>query len=137
MSERTFRLEDLRAARSQWDAGEFSDEWRPWRKLAEEGGVIFPPEGTRWDSWDDDSPSQRAILIRAIRETPDLLRKSIVGARSWGEVVKRLTNGRDDMREDADLRDRDDRWERSDEITPREAVTTLGGIVNRIRESLP
>jgi hypothetical protein len=134
---RTYLRSEIEAARKAWDLGEFADEWKPWRRLASEGGLIYPPDGTRYDSWEDDSPSQRAILIRAIRETPALLRRSIVGARSWGDVVARLVRGRDEIREDAALRDRDTEWRRRDELGPHEAILSLGAILGRIRDSLP
>lgn len=137
MTTRTYRYEDIEAARHQWDAGKFSPEWDAYRRLAANSGIIYPPDGSRWDNWEDDNPSQRAILIRAIRETPELLRSSIVGARSWGEVIKRLLRGRDEIREDATLRERDDEWRRQDEIKPREALQSVHAILARISDSDP
>lgn len=91
MAQRTYSMEDYRKSVAAWDAGAFSAEWKDWRHwAATEGTIAFPPEGTAFDSWDDDHPSQRAILIRAIRETPERLRRSIRGARSWSEVIARL-----------------------------------------------
>lgn len=136
MTNRTYTLEDVQRARREWKQGRFSDEWRPYAKLAQLGGIIYPPEGTRWDTWEDDEPSQRALLVRAIRETPDLLRASIIGARSWGEVIGRLLKGRDTMREDATLRDRDDAWRRRDEPSAPQALQSIAAIVGRIRESV-
>lgn len=133
MNTRTYRREDLERARAEW--ADFSDEWATYRTLAAHSGILFPPDGTRWDSWEVDDPSQRAILVRAIRETPDLLRRSIIGAASWGVVVRRLLAGRDDMREDADLRDRDDAWSRRDEPTAPQAVQSLAAILGRITDS--
>ena len=135
MNERTYRLEDIQRARRDWALGEFSDEWDEWRQLAERGGIIFPPEGSKWDSWDDDDPSQRAVLIRAIRETPQLLEDSMIGARSWGEVVKRLLKGRDDMREDVNLRERDEDWQRQDEPNRRQALESIHNLLSKIRDS--
>jgi hypothetical protein len=136
MSERTFKREDLDRARAEWEAGKFSDEWDSFRALAWRGGLIFPPDGTRWDSWEDDEPSQRAMLIRAIRETPELLEKSIIGAGSWGIVIGRLLKGRDDMREEVLLAEKDDTWRRQDEPTGPQALRRLGEIVGRIQESV-
>src|SRR3990172_3640659 len=93
----TFRREDLQRARQAWADGEFSDEWRDVRHQAAMRGMIYPPAGSQWDSWEDDSPSQRAILIRAIRETPELLRRCIARASSWDGVIALLIAGRDDM----------------------------------------
>lgn len=136
MTTRTFSREAWFAAADAWAKGEFSAEWTPFRALARGRGLIYPPEGSRWDSWDADEPSQRAILVRAIRETPGLLEMCIRRSRSWGEVIRHLLAGRDDIREDADLRARDDAWYRRDEPTERQALETVGAIVERIRDSV-
>ena len=99
------------------------------------GGLIWPPDGTKWDSWEDDNPSQRAILIRAIRETPRLLDKCVVGARSWSDVIANLLKERDDWRVRNNFAARDQEWDRRDDITHREAVTALGSILQRIDDS--
>lgn len=107
---RTFTRERLDASRRAWDAGGFSDEWREWRHLAAmRSGIIDPPAGTRWDSWADDHPSERAILVRAIRETPRALRDALASGRchTWAQVVRELVIGRDAMGEDADRRERE------------------------------
>jgi hypothetical protein len=135
MNERTFSRQAFVESQAQWEAGEFSWEWHLVRRRAAERGFIYPPEGSRWDSWEDDNPSQRAILIRAIRETPELLEECIDRSRSWFEVIAKLTQGRDGRREDAELRDRQDAWDRQDEPTPREALVTLKQIVTRIGDS--
>jgi hypothetical protein len=74
---------------------DFSDEWDPWRLLAAERGMLYPPSGTALDQWDDDEPSQRAMLIRAIRESPTLLGMAIGSSSSWGEVVAYVNGWRD------------------------------------------
>ena len=96
---RTFTRSQIDAARRAWDEGEFSSEWRDIRHKAAMGGLIYPPSGSKWDSWEDDHPSQRAILIRAVRETPKLLERCVIGAPSWSVVIERLTRARDDWRE--------------------------------------
>ncbi|CAN5769127.1 hypothetical protein BH23CHL8_BH23CHL8_26280 [soil metagenome] len=104
---RAFRRADLEAAEAAWRAGRFSPEWVPWRRVAAElAGIIYPPEGTEWDQWDEPAPSQRAILIRAIRETPGALRAAIAasGVRSWGDVIERLLSQRDTMRDETSER---------------------------------
>ena len=125
---RTFTRSELDRARAAWDEGEFSSEWRDVRHRAAMGGLIYPPSGSKWDSWDDDEPSQRAVLIRAIRETPRLLDKCLVGARSWSEVVERLFRARDDWR--ARMREEDEPT--SDKPTHGEATRTIAGILDRI-----
>jgi hypothetical protein len=101
MTRRTYSREAWLEAQDAWKAGDFSAEWRDWRHwAATEGTIIFPPDGTKWDQWDEDSPSQRAMVIRAIRETPDMLRHALRGARSWSEVIARLLPDRDILRAD-------------------------------------
>jgi hypothetical protein len=130
---RTFTRSALDEARAAWDAGDFSDEWKPFRHKAVMGGLIYPPSGTKWDSWDDDAPSQRAMLIRAIRETPRLLERCVIGAPSWSVVIDRLTHARDDWRAELDAKARDeDRRMAEDAVPHREAVTSLAAILTRI-----
>ena len=130
---RTYTAAQLAESRVPWAAGHFSDEWRDWRHMAAmQAGIIAPTDGTEWDSWSDDEPSQRAMLIRAIRETPDLLRSAIraPSVHSWAAVIAVLVRGRDEIR---DQRDREAAWRqrgRTSEPTPQEAAMAL----TRIRE---
>lgn len=105
---RTFTREQLEASRAAWDAGEFSAEWRDWRHLAAmQAGIIDPPTGTRWDSWADDEPSERAILVRAIREQPRALRAALTSGRchTWAQVVRAIVIERDRLADAADQRE--------------------------------
>lgn len=125
-------------AQNSWVSGGFSDEWNEWRSLAASGpGIIYPPDGSALDSWDDDSPSQRAILIRAIRETPELLRWAIKGTKrpSWSLVIGRLLEGRDELREDRNIDMA--RVEREQEALPsaREAMYSLKNIIDILGDS--
>lgn len=129
---RTYRREDLVEARRRWAEGEFGEEWAPYRKLAAERGFIFPPDGSRWDSTEDDEPSQRAIVYRALEDTPALLRASIAASRSWGQVVGALMPAIRAMREDADLAERDAGWDREQRPSRREALETYGEISRRM-----
>lgn len=131
---RTFSKGDWDAAQEAWASGEFSDEWREVRHQAAMRGILYPPTGSRWDSWDVDEPSQRAILIRAIRETPELLERCLFRARSWSDVIAKLLVERDELREDGwrrTHRDEDDR----DEPDPREATVAIKRILERIGNS--
>ena len=134
---RTFTRADLDAANAAWTEGQFSPEWRTIRHKAAMGGLIYPPSGDRHDSWEDDSPSQRAILIRAIRETPKLLDKCVTGAKTWHQVIDRLTSARDEWREELDAKARHaERMRRQDQPTHREAMQSIGAVLRVWRDSV-
>ena len=128
---RTFSSTHWDAALDAWKEGAFSDEWKKYRHEAAMNGVIYPPTGSALDSWDDDNPSERAMLIRAIRETPTLLHRAIAARKSWAGIVAYIIRERDDWRAEQA------RSERivSDEPDPREATVALRRIIERIRES--
>lgn len=130
---RTYSREDFFAAKAEW--ADFDEVWRPYRQLAAERGMLYPPSGTRWDSWEDEEPSQRAILYRAICDTPKALTRIIGASRSWSEVVRKVIADVDRRREDADFAERQDDWDRQDQLTPPEALHLLAGILDRIRDS--
>jgi hypothetical protein len=132
---RTFSRADWDASQAEWTAGQFSDEWRDYRHEAAMKGMIYPPTGSRHDSWDDDSPSQRAILIRAIRETPDLTHSAIERSSSWSAVIAYILARRDEWSADLDAKDREIARQRDREANPREAVLSLRAIIDRIAES--
>lgn len=131
---RTFARDDWLRSQEEWTAGEFSDEWKPFRHRAAMRGMIFPPDGSRWDGWEDEHPSQRAMLIRAIRETPKLLGECIDRSRSWWEVIDKLTRARDDWRAE---QDREERYQNGlrDDIDEREATVALKRILDRLADS--
>jgi hypothetical protein len=127
---KTYSRSDWHAAQEAW--ADFSSEWREVRHQAAMRGILYPPSGTRWDSWEDDEPSQRAILIRAIRETPRLLSVCLSRSRSWSDVIAKLTAARDDWR--AELRLAETRNVR-DEVDHRQSVMALASILERIEAS--
>ena len=126
----TYTAAQMAEARDGWIG--FAPEWAPFRHLAMSGpGIIHPPAGSKWDSWADAHPSQRAILVRAIRETPDLLGWAIRGAKapSWSKVIERLLAGRDEMREQLEPEPE------SYDLEPRQATYRLGEILSILRDS--
>jgi hypothetical protein len=135
MTGRTYSREVWLDARDQWAEGGFGSEWRPWRELAAASGIIFPPTGTAADTIDAPEPSQRAIVYRAMTDTPALLRRSIAGAGSWSAVVGRVLRGLAAMRDTADLAERDNIWVRGDEPSPTDATLALRAIIQRIADS--
>jgi hypothetical protein len=131
---KTYSRVDWEAALAEWELGKFSDEWKPFRHQAAMRGMIYPPIGTRWDSWEDEEPSQRAILVRAIRETPNLLSRCIAQSRSWSEVVGKLIAEIEELRDGAWRQTRQTERDR-DEPDPREATVSLKHILERIAAS--
>lgn len=136
---RRLTREQYDASRQAWDAGHFRvDVWREWRHLAAmQAGIVMPPEGTEWDSWADENPSERAIVVRAIRETPDALRKAICtpGVHSWAAVIAVLLRGRDRSAADLDERQREVALARRYEATPVQATVVLREILDVIGQS--
>lgn len=131
---RTFSRSDWDEAQTLWL--DFSDEWKSVRHQAAMRGILFPPSGTCWDSWEDDSPSQRAILIRAIREQSRLLAECVAHARSWSEVISRLVRKRDDWREEMAHREAEAARVRREEQPPRrEALMSIAQIMARVADS--
>lgn len=131
MSRRTYSRDQWNEAQGLWL--DFSDDWRPYRHQAAMRGMLYPPEGTRWDSWEDDEPSQRAMLYRAIRDTPKLLSEAIARAHSWGDVIAYILRRRDEWRDELDAKDRE--MARQLAPTRRSEVMSLKAIIQRIGDS--
>ena len=129
---RTYSHAEWQASLDAWEGGEFSSEWRALRHTMAMQGCIYPPAGTQFDSWEDAQPSQRAVLIRAIRETPELLRRCAKGARSWSQVIERLFMARDEWR--TEMRPV---WEREEaEERPHRRWYRVGDVLAPINDSL-
>ncbi len=132
----TYTRQQTLEAREAW--GSFSAEWDAWTLMASRGpGIIFPPSGSVHDSSEDGHPSQRAIIVRAIRDTPDLLRWAIRGCKepSWSKVIERLLSGISEMREQVGLEVERDEQRPSLDPTPREAMQRLGDYLNIVKDS--
>ena len=126
---KTFSREHFEAAKRAWSDGDFSDEWKPYRHAAAMAGFIYPPEGTKWDSWDEDEPSQRAILIRVIRERPEWLMSFIPQCKNWGEVIAGYLREYEWLARGVAEEDRYDRRQRTlGEPTQAEAAQSLRAI---------
>lgn len=130
---RTYRREDLVDANRRWSEGEFGVEWQPYQQAAARRGFIFPPDGDRHDSVEDATPSQRAILYRAIEDTPALLRQAIATSRSWHEVVRFLIAQLERMREEAGLDEQAMAVARASNPTRRQAPELIASILGRQR----
>lgn len=133
---RTFSRDDWNAAQDAWKAGEFSDEWKAVRHQAALRGMIYPPEGTRFDSWGDDQPSQRAMLVRAIRESPTLLAAGVARSGTWGEVIRYVIARRDDWKEESEEKDRRAaRHHLEERARSREGLMAVRDILQRVVDS--
>jgi hypothetical protein len=123
---RRLTREQYEASVASWTAGSpWSGEWKKWRHMAAmEAGIVMAPTGDPYDSWADEQPSERAMLIRAIRETPDALAAAIRSPRvhSWAAVVAVLTRGRDELYAEVDM---GVRHRPVDEANPAQARRTL------------
>lgn len=131
---RTVTRDRWDAAQVAWAAGDFSAEWKPWRHLAAmKAGIVDPPTGSKWDDWTDAEPSQRAMLIRAIRETPGALRRAIETAPrpTWEAVLEGVLRHRDRMGEDADRREHE--WDATRRAPMVPLADTLGVVANSLR----
>ena len=123
--------EQFEDAERSWTG--FSDEWTPWRRMAQEQGIAYAPNGTEHDDIDVPRPSQRAILYRAIDETPDLLAWAIrtVDKPSWASVVGRVLAGLDEMREQLDMEPEPAR----EDLAPSQSTYRLKEILDIIKDS--
>jgi hypothetical protein len=130
---RTFSQADWNAAQEAWT--DFSPEWKAVRHQAAMRGILFPPSGSKWDSWEDDSPSQRAILIRAIREHPTLLRECVARSSSWSQVIDRLITRIAAWREDVAEREVEAARRHADEMPRRSEPQSIASILDRIADS--
>ncbi len=136
MNGRTFSRESFLEAKALWESGDFDGRWDRYRRLAAERGFIYPPNGSRFDSWEDEEPSQRAVVWQAIVDTPLLLDQAIGQARSWSDVVRKLIYERQVMRDELVLRERDEAWNR--ETAPRrEMPSHIAEVLRRMSDSLP
>lgn len=130
---RRLTREQFDAAQAAWKAGHFGDVWRPWRHLAAmEAGIVMPPDGDQWDTFEDDS--ERAIIGRAIHDTPDVLRDAICSpnVRSWAAVVAIVLRWRDRRMGEIERDERDYEARKHRENAPRQATYRLREILDQI-----
>jgi hypothetical protein len=132
---RTYSRSDWQAANLEWDEGDFSHRWQGIRRIAAERGFIYPPAGSAHDDRDAESPSQRAIVWRALEDNPAELERIVRRSRSWSQVVDGIIGMETRKRLDADDADALRRWEDGEEPDHREAVQTIAAILDRIDQS--
>jgi hypothetical protein len=132
---RTYRREDWVASQQAWDDGEFGYRWQAIRRLAADRGFIYPPSGTIHDDREVESPSQRAIVWRALEDNPGEVERIVRRSRSWHDVVDGIIGLEARLRVDADDETQVDDWEREQLPDHRESVMALSSILKRIGDS--
>jgi hypothetical protein len=130
---RTYDRDTFLGAREAW--ADFGPEWAEVRRLSWDRGYPYPPAGTKHDDRDDENPSQRAIVYRALEDNPTELRRIVGRCRSWSAVVDQVIGLESRLREDADYADRESDAEREDRPTYGEAVTSLKAVLDRMASS--
>lgn len=134
---RTYSRADWLAARDAWDNADFGPRWDTIRSIARHAGFIYPPSGSVHDDREAQSPSQRAVVWRALEDNPTRLEAIVRRSRSWSEVVDGIIGLETRLRLDADDEQRVIDWQNGEQPDHREAITSLGSIIGRIRDSVP
>ena len=132
---RTYSRADWEASRAAWDDGEYGYRWQAIRRIAADRGFIYPPSGTKDDDREVESPSQRAIVWRALEDNPTELERIVRRSRSWHDVVDGIIGLEARLRVDADEETQVDDWEREQLPDHRESVMALSSIMKRIGDS--
>ena len=132
---RTYSRADWLGSQQAWDDGDFGYRWKTIRDIAAERGFIYPPSGSKHDDREVESPSQRAIVWRALEDNPRELERIVRRSRSWSQVVDLIIGLEERLRLDLTEREQVREWEESGEPTHRDAVMTLSQILGRIGDS--
>jgi hypothetical protein len=132
---RTYDRATFLAAREAWDTGDFGWQWQAIRRIAAERGFLYPPSGSVHDDREVESPSQRAIIWRALIDNPTRTEAIVRRSYSWSQVVDGIIGLEDRLRRELVEVERDEAWERKDEPTHKEAAMRLGAIIRRIGDS--
>lgn len=135
MNGRTYSRADWEAAERAWADGEYGWQWAHIRRIARAQGMLFPPSGTRHDDRDAESPSQRAIVWRALEDNPAELERIVRRSRTWSQVVDYVMGMDERLRREAGEADQDDAWHRANDPTHGEATTSIGAILARLEAS--
>lgn len=117
------------AVNQAWATGGYGSRWDRIRMAAAERGFAYPPKGTADDDRDDESPSPRAIIWRALTDNPKQLEAIVWRSTSWYDVVHRIVGLEERLRMEAE------HGAAVDETpTRREAMSSLAAILRRIEE---
>ena len=132
---RTFSRADWEAAERAWSEGDYGWRWAHIRRIARGQGILFPPNGTILDDRDAESPSQRAIVWRALEDNPAELERIVRRSRSWSQVVDYIVGMEERLRREVGETEQDEAWHRADDPDHRQSVQALGAILERIESS--
>lgn len=131
--QRTYSAADYHEAQRQWNTGSYGPEWEPWRRLAQRAGLLYPPKGSVHDTWDTPSPSQRALVVRAMREMPQTLRWALGrSVQSWSDVLTAVHAERDTLRQSIEA----DEAPATPAPGHREAAMSLAAVFERVATSI-
>lgn len=133
---RTYTPLVFQEARRQWEAGSFGWRWNRIRAIAAQKGYLYPPSGSVHDDRESGEPSQRAIIWRALEDNPKELERIVGRSMSWSQVVDGIIGLEARLAAGVTERDRDDDWERKNLATPRESLSAIGGVFERVAASL-
>lgn len=133
---KTYDRDTYVRACAAWEDGEFGSEWAEVRRISWEHGFPFPPVGTSFDQFDDDQPSQRAIVYQWLDWRPSDTTRIVAQSTSWFEVVRKLAALGERVRDDANLADKDAAWAKAQLPTAREASAAIASTFERVASSL-
>lgn len=129
-NDRTFSRDDWVAAKETWHG--FGPAWNGLRQRAALVGMIFAPSGTEYDDREAESPSQRAIVWRALNDNPAALYAIVGRSRSWSDVVDRIFGLEARLREDAGLSEKDAAFDKDREPGRHDGPSTFAALVERV-----
>ena len=104
---RTYKADTFLKAKEEWRS--FGPEWDRIRAAAAQSFSVFPPAGTELDDRDAESPSQRAIVYRALMDRPRETEAIVRRSSSWSEVVTRIFAAESRLREELGIADAEHR----------------------------
>lgn len=134
---KTYDRDTFVRARAAWDEGAFGPAWSELRRISWERGFPFPPAGTEWDSVEDAEPSQRAIVWHWLEDRPVETTATVARSWSWSQVVRALMGMAERVRDDVDLAEREDAWDRDhNRARPRDDTLALAAILRRLGDSV-
>jgi hypothetical protein len=134
VNQRTYSAKDWEAAEEAWRAGTFHhDTWGWLRKAGRERGLLYPPAGAP-----NEEGTQRAVLLAAMDEDPDLLRFAVGhgSVTSWANVISIYVDERRLARQAAEQAERQYLAEKRSYGSQQDAARSLAGILQVLADSV-